>query len=301
MKKHIRNASLVTFSLLALWACGKDKDDEENLAASPPAKTSIASTDTLAAEGCLSIPLYLRQIALLNPQLPMLEVTKDMEFSAKSHMRHNFEVVSSFGAFQFADRNVAALQEEKNIVQAGCDSFVVTDANGTAEEFKVKEKSREMISGVAESGRRLTYRWVSPTQLEIKNRYITYDLPCGSELKPIFAEQTVIYDWSAERPAAIPDGSVHAISRSYLERISEATGKNVSDFYSGDGVQNAEALRGIPSLLPRPELLMCNPGDAPPPPPEEDDGNNDDGTEEGTPPPPPPPPSDGGTGAIYLR
>ncbi|MGE3263272.1 MAG: hypothetical protein AB7K68_15940 [Bacteriovoracia bacterium] len=274
-----RSNWLFIFSLTVL-SCGKNRDSE-NTQNHVPARTSVSLEESVNTQGCLSIPKYLQNLRKISADITGLEISKKIQFSSKKKIRANFEVLFAFGAFQFTPVNVSQLQDDLNIIQNGCESLVLTETDGTTETYLIKEHTRERLVAQSESGLRLEYRWLSPQQLEFSNRFVSYDVPCGSEKNPIFIEQTKVYDWTGSVGAKIAGDSPLEVERSYLEKISAATGKEISDFYlSGENGEapalSTEQLRAIPTLSPLPELLQCSsPGEPIIPP--DDEGGEDNG------------------------
>ncbi|MGZ3693376.1 MAG: hypothetical protein ACXWQO_04170 [Bdellovibrionota bacterium] len=318
---HVLAAVCLT---LVFSSCGKDNDlDKQSLV---PTKSKIVLNEAVAPEGCLSVPLYLTQLRSLNPGLSALEVTKHIEFSSKKEIRHNYEILTAFGAFSFANVSMTKLQQIQNVTQNACESFTITDANGTATLYKIKDIEKDRVAGQSDSGQRVSYHWLSDNRMEVITNTVSYDVPCGSELNPVFVELTKIYDWSGESLEKISTDSPLAVERSYLEKIAEATGHDVKEFYSteedGTQVLLASKLREIPALSPRDELLACS-ANPPPPPPGDNNGDGSDhsgdnhgtppaipGDDHGTPPAipgdnhnaPPPTPHDGSVaGSIFIR
>lgn len=276
-----RRSSWVFIFPFIFLSCGKNKNSE-NAQSFAPARTSVSLEESVNAQGCLSVPKYLQNLREISAEISGLEISKKIEFSSKKKIRANFETLFAFGAFQFTPMNVNRFQDDLNISQNGCESLVLTETDGTAETYLIKEHTRERLVAQSESGLRLTYHWLSPRQLEFSNRFVSYDVPCGSEKNPIFVEQTKVYDWTGNVGEKIAGNSSLAVERGYLEKISAATGKNINEFYldgeSGEApALSTEQLRSVPTLSPRPELLQCSSPGEPTIPPDDEGGEGDGG------------------------
>lgn len=271
---------------LLLFSCSKDKDDEANKNGenwSP----EILLSDSMAPEGCLSIPRLYDAIRRVSPSQPVVSIPTAIAFESDRAIRENFKKVISNGQLTITQPAFSDLQAFPAVTQEACEKFTLTSQDGAEKVFTVKEKSETSLSGEAEDGERFAYTWLSPRSFESKRRYIAFDVPCMNQDKPIFVTIEKTYIWQDNSiPATLPEkDSPLAIEPNFIRWAAAAVGVSAESVYE-DGDDGARVI-SVPKVLElseKPllaEVLSCN-GLAPQPtdpndPPRDDDDHGNDG------------------------
>lgn len=267
--------ALLPLLSLCVFSCSKNRTTEES-DLRPAAPVQISLEEILAPEGCISLPRYFQELKKLNPDLSLLTVTQDMDFKAKKKLRPEFVELASFGGFKFEQSRLANLQYLDSVSQDGCASFALAEEE---ERYQIKESTRTLLRGITESGREISYEFLSGNRMRVAIRNITYDLPCGTEENPILGRTTQVFDWNGSIPDKIEETSELAINRDYLTKVAEATGHNLAELYQTETAEDGstrevlvtDQLRQVSQWQPRSELLSCRAEEPPPP----DEGGHD--------------------------
>lgn len=247
---------------LLLTACGKDDKGPGDF------KTAIALEEAAAPEGCLSLPNYFQGVRAMDPSMPVLEVTTNLEAKSKYAVRENFRRLLAYGSAHAEAKRLGELPDFQNISQDACSSLTVSAPDGATQKLGIVSSSKESLKAEDEDGLGFEYTWLSPTRMRITQRYWTFDLPCGTDT-PITVVHTKELDWSGSAPDSV------AIDPSVVKNVAETIGADPSDAASGDGKISVARLKEMLNRDPRPELLTCNgqiapaPGPAPAPTPDD--------------------------------
>ncbi len=270
--------------LLGLAGCGKSSDSEINNAL---AGTSIDNAQLISA-GCIDISLYNQRVKAMNPQVQVLEVTKDFSQSSRGSMRRNFEALNAYSVFSFSRIPMSqASAELEGFTQKGCEKINFAASDGEIDEYKITDATKNSLKAETSDGKKIEFRWLSPRSVEVKSRYKVFDAPCSNDTA--YVEYTKVFDWSGSYPEVIRDDSPFMINNNYLAQVAESVGIDVNLLYADGSSGSALSFSKLQELgrMPvRSEVLSCEGGpinpapirdpDATPPANHNDDGNNSD-------------------------
>ncbi len=272
-------AALVACTVIG---CGKKASEEENEAARlAPVKTELSAQDLSAGEGCLSFPKLKQALDAIAPSASMFSIPVRLEISGKQHVRENFQRLLALNLLSINEGQLSSFEALESSTQDQCNSLMVTKSDGVAKEFKIiPQDGGNRLFASASDGEALQYELLAPRRVRITRKYITHDVPCGSEKNNVFVSVSRVIDWSGSTaPETIDTGDDQlAIESRFLALASEASGFNESDLYStSDGgelgsrrVIQVSKVRELSQMAPRPEIVTCD-GAAPPAPEPEPD------------------------------
>ncbi len=257
---------LVCLLAFAFLSCSKKQ--KETIAAETlfPAKEEITLEEATIA-GCFNLALYFSGFQSLNPQMEVFEVSTGLELQSERSIRENYHQLLAYSTFRYGNRSAGSFHEFAGAVQEDCRSLALTYPDGREERYTITEASADRLTALSENGRELAYHWLSPKSVEVRVRYIAYDLPCGKE-DPIFVRYTRRLDWDQRQSPEIEPA--------YLAKVAEATGADPSQLTTPVSLQNLAQLPLRPEILtcaghlPDPEPIPEEPEEVPDP--EEDEG-----------------------------
>lgn len=282
--------SLISFSFSS---CSKEKDE----AVANTLVSELPSNDALTEQGCLSIPKLYTSIQNIDSDQSVLIVPTSISFDSANAIRDNFRKLVSYGQLVIAQHPFSDVQALPPVSQDGCATFTVTGTDGVAKVFTIKNSAADLLSGEAEDGEVLEYKWISRKSIQTKRKYLAYDAPCSASEKPIFVTITKALDWSVTAiPASIPEsGTLLSIERNILSWAAQAVGDDPAALYitaaDGSNVLDVGKVMEMTQKPPRPEVVSCTgaiePTPTPTPTPEPTPGP-DEPPHEGDEPPPNP-------------
>lgn len=273
-------AALVT---CAIVGCGKksSENEEDQAARVAPVKMELSANDLSAGEGCLSFPRLKEALEAIAPNTAMYSLPVRLEISGKQHVRENFQRMLALNLLSVQEGQLSSFEALESSTQDQCNTLLVTKTDGVPKEFKiVPQEGGNRLFASAADGEALQYELLAPRRVRITRKYITHDVPCGSEKNNIFVSVSRVIDWSGSSAPEIIDTADEqlAIDSRFLSLASEASGFNESDLYSSSEggelgsrrVIQVSKVRELSQMAPRPEIVTCD-GAAPPAPEPEPD------------------------------
>lgn len=267
-------AALVT---CAIVGCGKKSSEEEGQAARvAPVKMELSAQDLSAGEGCLSFPKLKEALDAIAPNASMYSIPVRLEIIGKQHVRENFQRLLALNLLTIQEGQLSSFEALESSSQDQCNTLKITKTDGVPKEFKiVPQEGGNRLFASAEDGEALQYELLAPRRARLTRKYITHDVPCGSEKNNVFVSISRVIDWSGSpAPETIDTADERlAIDSRFLSLASEASGFNEADLYSASEggeldsrrVIQVSKVRELSQMAPRPETVTCN-GAAPPAP-----------------------------------
>ncbi len=262
----------ILLSALLFASCSKDDAAPSGVTPGVPWTEELAHADTVAPEGCLSIPRLYEGIRRISPDTKVVIVPTALSFESDRAVRENYRKLIAYGQLEIIQSSFSNLQNFPAATQEACQTFTLTGGDGEAKIFTVKESSATSLTGEAEDGERFTYTWLTSRSFQTIRRYVAFDVPCTDGDKPIFVSVSKTMSWQEPNiPAVIPEvESPLSIERKFLDWATAAVGESASSIYS-EGEPGARLIQvpRLQEILERPplaEVVSCN-GLAPPAPP----------------------------------
>lgn len=271
-------AALLT---VAVVGCGKKSSKEEEQARRlAPVKTELSANDLSAGEGCLSFPKLKAALDAIAPSSSMFSVPVRLEISSKQHVRENFQRLLALNLLNIHEGHLSSFEALENSAQDGCTTLSITKTDGVAKDFKIiPQEGGNRLFASAEDGEAIQYELLAPKRVRLTRKYITHDVPCGSEKNNVFVSSSRVIDWSGGPVPEVIDTADEqlAIDSRFLSLASEASGFNEAELYtsaeegelSSRRLINISKVREMSQMAPRPEIVTCT-GVAPPPEPTPD-------------------------------
>ncbi len=253
---------VVCTSIFLAFSCGKEKNKRP--APSHVWKNEIQLSDAVTDEGCLSIPRLYAGMRGINPDKPVVILPTAISFESELNIRDNFRKLISYSQLVITEQPFSYVQNLPPVTQEACTTLTVEGTDGVTKNFTIKSNTPESLAAEAEDGERLAFTWLSPQSIQLKRRYLAYDVPCGSDQKPIFITLTKTLDWHGGGvPPTVPEsGSPLSIEGNFLSWTAQAVGDDPAPLVllSTDGVRKLD----IPKIIemtqktPRPEIISCS-------------------------------------------
>lgn len=266
---------------ILLFSCAKKKNEKlEPL----EVNSSVFLNEKLTPDGCLNIPAYANEIKLLDLNLSVIEVPLQVQVTSKKNVRINFERIIAYGIFSESlslfKTTQSIADNLQSISQDGCGSLTIQTEGDTLNSYQIKKSGKNFIFAESSKGEVLGYRWLSETQMEIKRKYIAYDMSCGKVENEVLVDVTKIIDWSGHQPEILEnDNTTFSIQPILLTRVSEAVGWPVESLYTNSTDSSSgklgilfSRLLDISRIPIRKEILSCEDSFVPNPIPEPQPG-----------------------------
>jgi hypothetical protein len=251
------------YLLLAMFLMASCGDKKQPISSNVSAIELVIPLDSVVSSaGCLDAASYLQKIPPL-AQLQMVQkISTNFVFPAQS-VRSNFEKQMAYGSFSYQLLSPGEAMDFSGFAQSGCDTFTVASPGGAQQEFKLSHAARDSIQIDKDENQWTRIRWISPTMMEITERYFVYDLPCGSD-KGVIAEFDRILAWSeSDIPALIElHDSPILINEKYLSLVAEATGFPIESLYLKDEAGQrikiyGDKLKEMAAMPLQEKFLLC--------------------------------------------
>lgn len=273
---------IATLMFCAAFGCSKNRSNEEAKTEEFAAlKMELAIQDLSAGEGCLSFPKLKEALDAIAPHISMYAIPTQLEITGKQHVRENFQRLLALNLLSIQEGQLSSFEALETSSQDQCNYLALSRTDGVPKVFKIlPQEGGNRLVATAEDGEGLQYELLTPRRVRLTRKYITHDLPCGSEKNDVFVSVTRLIDWSGSPvPEAIDTADEQLmIDSRFLSLASQAAGFNEVDLYStasggelsSQRVIQVSKVRELSQMAPKPEIVTCDGVVNPEPEPEPD-------------------------------